>query len=170
MTIEEAKQISTHWLLTAFEDPVTPPNKRVEQAMQMVWKMPANEADDKCKAILSIWNIILSYVVEYQYGTLLPDREVRLDRIMLKTKAAVEQFKGIYGRRSDQPSEPIVFHAHSGHCTNCGQVVKMRRSDQGKLLPENCWCLLCGQRYHVEGVTDLAAFDREQWNQKLGEG
>jgi hypothetical protein len=68
--------------------------------------------------------------------------------------------------RTEQPSEPITFHAHAGTCRYCVEgIVKMRRDPWTlALLPDQCRCLQCGQPYHVE-VADLAAWEAEQWRQ-----
>lgn len=62
------------------------------------------------------------------------------------------------------------MHGHSGVCLFCpdGQgTVKMRRENEEpfRLIPNACWCLLCGQSYFME-ISDLEAFDRDQWIEK----
>jgi uncharacterized protein with PIN domain len=70
--------------------------------------------------------------------------------------------------RVDAPSEPITFFGHRADCRYCnGGIVKMRRGPLAQLLPRQCWCLQCGQPYHVEvKPEDLDAWDMEQWRQK----
>lgn len=56
--------------------------------------------------------------------------------------------------------------AHVGKCEVCGrELVKMPRDTNGKLLPQNCWCLACGQRYFME-IPNLEEWEHEQWKQK----
>ncbi len=64
-------------------------------------------------------------------------------------------------------SLPITFFAHSGKCTECDDgLVKMSRDPKTfELQPDNCLCLNCGQKYHVE-VENLEKFEEDQWIQK----
>lgn len=56
--------------------------------------------------------------------------------------------------------------AHSGKCVKCKDgVVKMPLSSAGELQPKNCYCIACGQNYHME-IKDLNAFEQQQWKEK----
>lgn len=68
--------------------------------------------------------------------------------------------------RASNPSEEIVFHAHEGRCRYCQGPVKMQRDAATfKLMPDSCWCLGCGQPYHVV-TSDIDQWEKDQWRQK----
>lgn len=69
--------------------------------------------------------------------------------------------------RHEEPVELLPsMEGHCGTCRHCGGVVKMRRShEDGSLLPEQCHCFGCGQRYRME-VIDIEAWEADQWLQK----
>lgn len=72
--------------------------------------------------------------------------------------------------RSDKPSELLEkMVAWEAACKYCGDrgLVKMHRSQTKPydLIPQHCYCYLCGQYYHME-IKDLKAFEDEQWSQK----
>lgn len=69
--------------------------------------------------------------------------------------------------RIGEPPEKIEMLAHSGKCRYCGGVVKMMRDrTTAKLQPDNCQCLMCGQRYFVEIKGNITEWEIEQWEQK----
>lgn len=69
--------------------------------------------------------------------------------------------------RVNEPSEEIEMVAHSGVCKYCGGIVKMMRDTATfKLQPDNCHCLLCGQRYHVDVKGSIHEWELRQWGQK----
>jgi len=69
--------------------------------------------------------------------------------------------------RIDQPPEKIEMVAHSADCRYCNGVVKMMRDPKTmKLQPDNCACLMCGQRYFVIIEDTIEAFELQQWRQK----
>lgn len=69
--------------------------------------------------------------------------------------------------RVDKVPEKIEMIAHSGVCRYCQGIVKMKRDmDTGALKPDDCWCLLCGQRYYVEIEGDINEWELNQWRQK----
>lgn len=70
--------------------------------------------------------------------------------------------------RINEPPEKIEMVAHSGECRYCNGIVKMIRDmETGKLQPNNCSCLMCGQRYYVEiPEGDINKWEVEQWKQK----
>ena len=70
--------------------------------------------------------------------------------------------------RVNEPPERIEMVAHSGECKYCGGVVKMTRDmNTGKLQPDNCYCLMCGQRYFVEINGSIKEWEIKQWMQKM---
>ena len=69
--------------------------------------------------------------------------------------------------RIDEPSEEIEMVAHAAECRYCKGVVKMARDPAtGKLQPDRCSCLMCGQRYYVKIVGDIKEWELNQWKQK----
>ena len=69
--------------------------------------------------------------------------------------------------RVNEPPEIIEMVAHSGECKYCEGVVKMMRDMKtAALQPDNCFCLMCGQRYFVEIKGSIAEWEVEQWRQK----
>lgn len=69
--------------------------------------------------------------------------------------------------RINEPSEKIEMFAHSGECKYCNGIVKMMRDfETFKLQPDNCQCLLCGQRYFVEIIGSIEEWELNQWKQK----
>lgn len=69
--------------------------------------------------------------------------------------------------RIDYPPEEIEMFAHSGECRYCNGIVKMiRDTNTGKLRLDNCWCLLCGQRYYVKIEGSIEEWELNQWEQK----
>ena len=69
--------------------------------------------------------------------------------------------------RIEEPPEKIKMVAHSAECRYCKGIVKMMRSmETGRLQPDNCQCLLCGQRYFVEIEGDIYEWELNQWRQK----
>lgn len=70
--------------------------------------------------------------------------------------------------RIGEPPEEIEMVAHSGECKYCGGIVKMMRDMKtAKLQPDNCQCLLCGQKYFVNIKGDIHKWEIEQWRQKM---
>ena len=70
--------------------------------------------------------------------------------------------------RVNESPERIEMVAHSGECKYCGGVVKMMRDwDTAKLQPDNCHCLMCGQRYFVEINGSIKEWEIKQWMQKV---
>ncbi len=73
--------------------------------------------------------------------------------------------------RVDEPPEKIDMVAHSAECMYCEGIVKMMRDmNTAKLQPDNCQCLLCGQRYFVEIKGDIGEWELNQWRQKAEKG
>lgn len=69
--------------------------------------------------------------------------------------------------RIDFPPEKIEMVAHSAECRYCNGIVKMMRDPQSfELQPDNCSCLMCGQRYFVEIDVSIEEWERLQWYQK----
>ena len=69
--------------------------------------------------------------------------------------------------RIDGPPEEIEMVAHACECRYCEGVVKMKRDPTtGELMPNECWCLLCGQRYYVKINGDIREWELNQWRQK----
>lgn len=69
--------------------------------------------------------------------------------------------------RIEEPSEQIEMYAHSADCRYCNGVVKMFRDPVTmRLQPDNCSCLMCGQRYFVVISDTIETFELEQWRQK----
>lgn len=69
--------------------------------------------------------------------------------------------------RVNEPSEEIEMVAHSGVCKYCEGIVKMMRDlKTAKLQPDNCHCLLCGQRYYVDIKDSISEWELNQWEQK----
>lgn len=74
--------------------------------------------------------------------------------------------------RVGEPPEKIEMVAHSAECRYCQGIVKMMRDMKtGRLQPDNCQCLLCGQRYFVE-IQEIGEGEWElnQWRQKAEKG
>lgn len=68
--------------------------------------------------------------------------------------------------RASNPPEEITFHAHAGACRYCkGPVKMMRDPNTFALVPDNCWCLGCGQPYYVV-TDDIVKWEQDQWRQK----
>lgn len=66
-----------------------------------------------------------------------------------------------------EPPEKIEMVAHSAECRHCHGIVKMKRDmGTGRLQPDDCICLLCGQRYFVEIEGDIYQWELNQWKQK----
>lgn len=62
----------------------------------------------------------------------------------------------------------MTMRAHRGQCEMCGNlagVVMRREPDSFALCPDFCWCMECGQRYHMI-IPDINAWEKEQWEQK----
>lgn len=73
--------------------------------------------------------------------------------------------------RIGEPPEKIEMVAHSAECGHCKGIVKMMRDMKtGRLQPDNCQCLLCGQRYFVEIQGDILQWELNQWRQKAEKG
>lgn len=73
--------------------------------------------------------------------------------------------------RIEEPPEKIEMVAHSAECRYCKGIVKMMRDmETGRLQPNNCQCLLCGQRYFVEIEGDIYQWELNQWRQKAEKG
>jgi hypothetical protein len=73
--------------------------------------------------------------------------------------------------RIHEPPEKIEMVAHSADCRYCNGIVKMRRDIvTGRLQPDNCMCLLCGQRYFVKIEGDIYEWELNQWKQKAEKG
>ncbi len=69
--------------------------------------------------------------------------------------------------RIGKTPEKIEMMAHSADCRYCNGVVKMMRDPETfKLQPNNCQCLMCGQRYYVEITSTIEEWELEQWRQK----
>ena len=68
--------------------------------------------------------------------------------------------------RVTKPPEKIELVAHSADCRYCDGIVKMPRDGKGKLQPDKCWCLLCGQHYFVEINEPIDQWEYRQWKQK----
>jgi hypothetical protein len=69
--------------------------------------------------------------------------------------------------RVEEPPEKIEMVAHSADCRYCNGIVKMMRNRETlELQPDNCSCLGCGQRYYVEILGDVEAWELKQWRQK----
>lgn len=69
--------------------------------------------------------------------------------------------------RVEEPPEKIEMVAHSADCRYCNGVVKMMRDrETSKLQPDNCSCLMCGQRYFVEISGIVEEWELKQWRQK----
>lgn len=73
-----------------------------------------------------------------------------------------------YDVRINKPPEKIEMVAHSADCKYCNGIVKMMRDQITiKLQPDNCSCLMCGQRYYVEiEGGDIDKWEAKQWDQK----
>lgn len=72
-----------------------------------------------------------------------------------------------YDVRIDKEPEEIEMVAWSADCRYCGGVVKMYRDPVTmKIQPDNCSCLMCGQRYFVKVKEDIESFELKQWRQK----
>lgn len=73
----------------------------------------------------------------------------------------------IQSRHHSKPEILKEMFAFEGKCTHCDGVVKMMRTllPPFSLCPKACWCLQCGQIYHME-IDDLVTFEQEQWRQK----
>ncbi len=69
-------------------------------------------------------------------------------------------------RRHDElPEEIIVMRGWRGFCKYCNdKTVKMPRSltNLKELLPNKCYCQLCGQRYFID-IGDHKIFAESQW-------
>lgn len=71
-------------------------------------------------------------------------------------------------RVNEEPELLKEMLAHSGECKYCGTngLVKMvRDKDTFRLKPDQCYCVVCGQRYYME-IADLDAWELKQWQQK----
>ncbi len=69
--------------------------------------------------------------------------------------------------RVNDPPEQIEMYAHSADCRYCDGIVKMFRDPETMiLLPNNCSCLSCGQRYFVKIEDTIESFELKQWRQK----
>ncbi len=69
--------------------------------------------------------------------------------------------------RVEKPPEKIDMVAHSADCRYCNGVVKMMRDRETfGLQPNNCSCLMCGQRYFVEISGSIEEWELKQWRQK----
>jgi len=73
--------------------------------------------------------------------------------------------------RIEESPEKIEMVAHSGVCRYCKGIVKMMRDMKtARLQPDNCQCLLCGQRYFVGIEGDVGEWELNQWRQKAEKG
>lgn len=72
--------------------------------------------------------------------------------------------------RGNSKRELKSMYAHKGRCEVCGEnTVKMLRGmPGGRLLPEHCFCLCCGQRYYMV-IDDLETWENSQWKEKENE-
>jgi hypothetical protein len=58
------------------------------------------------------------------------------------------------------------MHGHKGECGHCGNIVKMLRDKKDyHLIPSQCFCIGCGQSYHMI-IENIDEWEIEQWAQK----
>ena len=68
-----------------------------------------------------------------------------------------------------EPEQLMEFKGHKGECRYCEDgLVKMGRNRETfDLEPNNCFCLLCGQRYYyVYPEKTLEELDMRLWEEK----
>lgn len=71
-------------------------------------------------------------------------------------------------RISEPPEFLAEMKAHKGVCKYCEfEFVKMPRDPRtGDLLPDKCWCIVCGQRYFMK-IENIQVWELLQWKQKM---
>ena len=73
-------------------------------------------------------------------------------------------------RRKKKKERLEDFRGFRGTCKHCYGPVNMRvKGDASKLIPDECYCFYCGQRYYVEITMPMKEFEALQ-NKQLEDG